>query len=40
MKLVVGDRVGIYVGTFFDSYSAYSSMLCILVTLLYSIQIY
>ena len=40
MKLVVGDRVGIYVGTFFDSYAAYSSMSCILVTLLYSIQIY
>ena len=32
MKLVVGDRVGIYVGTFFDSYAAYSSMSCILVT--------
>ena len=40
LKLVVGDRVGIYVGTFFDSYAAYSSMSCILVTLLYSIQIY
>lgn len=40
MKLVVGDRAGIYVDTIFSNYDAHSGLSLILATFMYSIQIY
>lgn len=40
MKLVVGDRAGIYVDTVFGNYAAYSGVSLMLATVLYSVQIY
>lgn len=40
MKLVVGDRAGIYVDTVFGSYASHSGISLVLATLFYSIQIY
>lgn len=40
MKLVVGDRAGIYVDTIFSNYDVHSGSSLILATFMYSIQIY
>lgn len=40
MKLVVGDRAGIYVDTIFSNYTQHSGSSLILATFMYSIQIY
>ncbi len=40
MKLVVGDRAGIYVDTIFSNYEHHSGLSLLLATFLYSIQIY
>lgn len=40
MKLVVGDRAGIYVDTVFGNYAQHNGMSLILATFLYTIQIY
>lgn len=40
LKVVVADRVGIYVDTVFEAYNKFSGPGCILASVLYSIQIY
>ena len=40
LKVVLADRVGIYVDTVFDAYEKFSGPGCILASILYSIQIY
>ena len=40
MKVVVADRLGIYVDTVYDHYMNYSSLSCLMASFLYSIQIY
>lgn len=40
MKVVVADRVALYVDTVLDSYMNYTGTSCIVASLLYSIQIY
>lgn len=40
MKVVVADRVALYVDTIFPSYSSYSGLTCFVASLMYTIQIY
>lgn len=40
MKLVVGDRAGIYVDTVFGNYAHHSSLSLMVATFMYSVQIY
>lgn len=40
MKVVVADRVALYVDTVFGSYVNYTGMTCLVASLLYSVQIY
>ena len=40
MKVVVADRVGIYVDTMLPHYESYSGLTCFVASVLYSIQIY
>lgn len=40
MKVVVADRVALYVDTVFSYYDSYSGLSCLVASLLYSIQIY
>lgn len=40
MKVVVADRIGLYVDTVFGHYMGYSSLSCMMACFLYSIQIY
>lgn len=40
MKLVVGDRAGIYVDTVFSNYDSHSGLSLMLATFMYSVQIY
>ena len=40
MKVVVADRIAIYVDTVLDSYANYTGITCLFAALLYSIQIY
>lgn len=40
MKLVVGDRAGIYVDTVFGEFDSYSGISLVLATFMYSVQIY
>ena len=40
MKVVVADRIGLFVDTVYGHYTCYSSLSCLLACFLYSIQIY
>ena len=40
LKVVVADRVALYVDTVFGSYANYTGMTCLVASLLYSVQIY
>ena len=40
MKVVVADRLAVFVNTILDSYSNYTGLSCLVAMLLYSIQIY
>lgn len=40
MKVVVADRVALYVDTVFSQYESYSGISCFVASLLYSVQIY
>lgn len=40
MKVVVADRVVLYVDIVLDNYAQYSGMSCLLASILYTIQIY
>ncbi|MCM1312933.1 MAG: MBOAT family protein, partial [Bacteroides sp.] len=40
LKVVVADRLGIYVNTVYDHYTHYSGLTCFVASVLYSIQIY
>ena len=40
MKVVIADRLGIYVDTVYDNYIHYSGATCLIASIFYSIQIY
>ncbi len=40
LKVVVADRLGMYVDTVYDNYTYYSGLTCFVASVLYSIQIY
>lgn len=40
MKVVVADRVGLYVDTIYEDYSSYSGLSCLIASVMYSVQIY
>lgn len=40
LKVVVADRIGVYVDTVFANYSKFSGIGCLIASILYSIQIY
>ena len=40
MKVVIADRVGLYVDTVFSAYQNYSGLTCLIASFLYTIQIY
>lgn len=40
MKVVVADRLGIYVDTVYEHYAHYSGVTCFVASILYSVQIY
>lgn len=40
MKVVVADRVALYVDTVFPSYMNYTGVTCFVASLLYTVQIY
>lgn len=40
LKVVIADRIGIYVDTVYDAYSHYSGTVCCFASILYTLQIY